>query len=151
LFTARPHHHLYIGDIGGEYGPDISLVPALVLAPYVRPQFHAEAQRLQELAFLLNGHKKNGISLPVMSLTEIPPTGRMKERMIKVTEGVVIDKVRAFTLIELLVVIAIIAMLMAIVMPALNGVERHARVSSCLGRLRQLGLLFAMYCDDNNG
>jgi prepilin-type N-terminal cleavage/methylation domain-containing protein len=62
-----------------------------------------------------------------------------------------IDKRRGFTLIELLVVIAIIALLMSILMPALNRVKRHARTSACLGHLRQWGLMFAMYCDDNNG
>jgi prepilin-type N-terminal cleavage/methylation domain-containing protein len=58
---------------------------------------------------------------------------------------------RAFTLIELLVVIAIIAVLMAILMPALNRVKKQARTSVCLANLRQWGLLFNMYCDDNDG
>ena len=66
-------------------------------------------------------------------------------------DGVMIDKRRAFTLIELLVVIAIIAILMAILMPALNRVKRQARTSACLGHLRQWALMFAMYCDDNDG
>ena len=58
---------------------------------------------------------------------------------------------KGFTLIELLVVIAIIALLMAILMPALQRVKKQARLSACLANLRQWGLLFAMYCDDNDG
>lgn len=56
-----------------------------------------------------------------------------------------------FTLIELLVVIAIIALLMAILMPALNRVKNQARTIMCQARLRQWGLLFKLYTDDNNG
>ncbi len=56
-----------------------------------------------------------------------------------------------FTLIELLVVIAIIAVLMAILMPALERVRRQARGVACKSNLHQWGLIFAMYCDDNNG
>lgn len=56
-----------------------------------------------------------------------------------------------FTLIELLVVIAIIALLMSILMPALERVRRQARGVGCKSNLHQWGLVFAMYCDDNNG
>jgi len=60
------------------------------------------------------------------------------------------DKRRGFTLIELLVVIAIIALLMAILMPALQRVKKQARVVACQGNLKQWGVIFAMYADDNN-
>ncbi len=58
---------------------------------------------------------------------------------------------KAFTLIELLVVIAIIAILMAILMPALQRVREQARMVACKSNLRQWGLIFAMYMEDNDG
>jgi len=60
-------------------------------------------------------------------------------------------KKRGFTLIELLVVIAIIALLMSILMPALSRVKGQARKVACQGILKQWGLFWKMYCDDNNG
>jgi len=61
------------------------------------------------------------------------------------------QKRRGFTLIELLVVIAIIALLMAVLMPALERVRRQARGVVCKSNLHQWALIFAIYCDDNNG
>jgi prepilin-type N-terminal cleavage/methylation domain-containing protein/prepilin-type processing-associated H-X9-DG protein len=60
-------------------------------------------------------------------------------------------KRRGFTLIELLVVIAIIALLMSILMPALQRVREQARKVTCQMQLKQWGLYWKMYCDDNNG
>ena len=57
---------------------------------------------------------------------------------------------KAFTLIELLVVIAIIAILMAILMPALNRVKEQGKRAACLGNMRQLTLTWIMYADDND-
>lgn len=56
----------------------------------------------------------------------------------------------AFTLIELLVVIAIIAMLMAIMMPALNMVKEYSRAAVCKSNLRQYGLAERIYLEDHN-
>ena len=59
-------------------------------------------------------------------------------------------KRRGFTLIELLVVIAIIAVLMAILMPALNRVKEQGKRAVCLSNLRQLTMAWIMYADDND-
>ena len=57
---------------------------------------------------------------------------------------------KAFTLIELLVVISVIAVLMAILMPALQRAKEQARILGCRNNLRQYGLAFRMYCDEND-
>lgn len=58
---------------------------------------------------------------------------------------------RAFTLIELLVVISIIAILMSIMMPALSRARAMAQSVSCRSQLRDIGLGFNMYVQDNSG
>jgi len=65
--------------------------------------------------------------------------------------GVIMDKRKPFTLIELLVVIAIIALLMAILMPALYKAKAQAESVRCKSHVKQMHLGVFMYAQDNNG
>jgi len=62
-----------------------------------------------------------------------------------------ISKRAGFTLIELLVVISIIALLLALLLPSLQRVRKQAKAVACQSNLRQWGLAFSMYTEDNDG
>jgi prepilin-type N-terminal cleavage/methylation domain-containing protein len=60
-------------------------------------------------------------------------------------------RARGFTLVELLVVIAIIAVLAALLLPALASAKERSKGAACLANLQQMGLAFRAYADDSAG
>jgi prepilin-type N-terminal cleavage/methylation domain-containing protein/prepilin-type processing-associated H-X9-DG protein len=74
-----------------------------------------------------------------------------KQNRVKFDAGLKRRNSEGFTLIELLVVIAIIAMLAALLLPALSRAKASVRRADCLSRQKQWALAFHLYTDDNDG
>jgi prepilin-type N-terminal cleavage/methylation domain-containing protein len=74
----------------------------------------------------------------------------MRRKSSEATGGGAIGAQRGFTLVELLVVIGIIAVLIAILLPALSKARASANRIACLSNVRQLHMGISLYCNENN-
>jgi prepilin-type N-terminal cleavage/methylation domain-containing protein/prepilin-type processing-associated H-X9-DG protein len=104
----------------------------------------AEAAGNDRVAFA--SFHENGRDLAIMAWPSLPGGGEdavMKTGILKKNKG--------FTLVELLVVISIIALLMAVLLPALTKARKTAKRVICLGNLKQMVMGWMLYAENNDG
>jgi len=82
------------------------------------------------------------LAIQTARMARPPKTGRPLQRMRRCV-------LAGFTVIELLVVVAVIAIMAAILLPALSKTKEQARGTACRSNMKQLGLAFLMYSEDN--
>ncbi len=92
-------------------------------------------------------------ALPLRTEVDLPPFWSLDSisRAVSLQVGMHANARRGFTLIELLIVIAIIAVLAALLLPALAKAKAQAWRVQCLNNHKQLLLTWTFYQDDNNG
>jgi prepilin-type N-terminal cleavage/methylation domain-containing protein len=62
-----------------------------------------------------------------------------------------VNRPRGFTIVELLIVIAIISFIAALLLPALSGAKAKGKEADCISRLKQIGVGYRLWANDNDG